>query len=67
MKRRAFTLTEQIIVLIVIGIIASAVTTVIKPTEINNEAIKKSGKSLFVQIEFATTQMVARMYRGRCA
>lgn len=60
MKRRAFTLTEQIIVLIVIGIIASAVTTVIKPTEINNEAIKKSGKSLFVQIEFATTQMVAR-------
>lgn len=60
MKIKAFTLTEQIIVLILVGIIASAITTVVKPGEINNEAIKKAGKSVFVQIEFATTQLVSR-------
>ena len=60
MTKKAFTLVEQIVVLILVGVIASAITTVVKPTEISNEAVKKAGKSLFVQVEFATTQMVAK-------
>ncbi len=64
MKKHAFTLAEQMIVLILVGIIASAVTVVVRPANISNEALKKAGKSLFVQVEFATKQMVARNARN---
>ena len=60
MKFKAFSLLEQMLVIIIVGIIASVLTTVVKPTDISNKAIKKAGKNLFMQIEFATKQIVAR-------
>lgn len=60
MKKLAFTLMEQMIVFILVGILTAIITSVVRPKEINGQAVKKASINLFRQIEFATVQIVAR-------
>lgn len=60
MKQTGFTLAEQLIVIVILGILVVAITTTLKPNNISEEALKKAGKSLYIQIEFVTKQILAR-------
>lgn len=60
MKFNAFSLLEQIIVLIIVSILFVVMLTIMRPNNIKEETLKKSGKSTFIQIEFATKRMLAR-------
>ena len=65
MKKNAFTLMEQMIVFILVGILTAIITSFVRPKEINAQAVKKASINLFRQIEFATVQIVARNTKNR--
>lgn len=60
MKFNAFALLEQVLVLIIVSIFFVIMLTIMRPNDIKEEALKKSGKSTFIQIEFAAKRMLAR-------
>ena len=58
--KKAFALTEFAIVVLIIGIIAGASISTLKPKEFKKEAAIKAGKALYLQIELATKQVLMR-------
>ena len=58
--KKAFTITESLIAMIVVGILASCILIMIKPTEAKNDLLKKSGANMLLQINFATKQVLAK-------
>lgn len=60
MKNSAFTLIEQLVVLIIVAVLAVILINTLKPNEIKTKALKESGKSTFSQIEFATKHLLAK-------
>ena len=58
--KKAFALTEFAIVVLIIGIIAGASISTLKPREFKKEATIKAGKTLYLQIELATKQILMR-------
>ena len=58
--KKAFALAEFSIVIIIIGIIASTAISVLKPREFQSEAAIKTGKTLYLQVELATKQVLMR-------
>ena len=60
MKLKAFTLAEQIVVLIIVRVLCVVLLTIVRPNDIKEETLKKTGKSMFVQVEFALKSLLAK-------
>ena len=60
MKNRAFTLAEQLIVIVILAIIVVIMLNAVKPKNLKTEALQKAAKSVFVQIDFATKNILAK-------
>ena len=60
MKYRAYTFLEQIIVIIIIGILSVVMLNIFRPNEVQEEALIKSAKGVFIQIDFATKMILAK-------
>ena len=60
MKFRGFTLVEQMIALIIIGILGAVLFNTLRPNDVKTQTLKKVAKSVFVQIEFATKSVLAK-------
>lgn len=60
MKFRAYTFLEQIIVIIVIGILSVVMLNIFRPKEIQEDALIKAAKGVFIQIDFATKMILAK-------
>lgn len=60
MKLQGFTLIEQVIVLVIVGILGVVVINTLRPNDIKEDALKKVAKSVSVQIEFATKSLLAK-------
>ena len=59
-KRRAFTLVESLITMIIIGIVYVAISSVIRPNDIKREVLQKAGANMAYQLDFASKQILAR-------
>ena len=59
-KKEAFSLMETVLVVIVLGCIATAMLLVLKPNNIKTEAILKNASNMIGQINFATTNILAK-------
>ncbi len=59
-KKEAFSLMETVLVIIVLGCIATAMLLVLKPNNIKTEAILKNASNMIGQINFATTNILAK-------
>jgi len=57
---KAYTLIEQLIVIIVVSMLVSVMLTISRPNDIKVETFKKAGKSNFIQIEFALKSLLAK-------
>jgi hypothetical protein len=64
MKNKAFALVEQILVIIIIGILGVVILNVLRPNDIKIETLKKVSKSVYIQLEFATRNLLARNTRN---
>ena len=60
MKNKAFTLHETLITLMIIGIIAVIIFSTLKPKSFNHATLKKAGQAMYIQIDYATTQIIAK-------
>ena len=59
-KSFAYTLAESLIVIAIVGIMYVIVLHVLRPNNIKHEALTKAGSNLYIQIDFATKQMLAK-------
>ena len=64
MKSSAFTLAEQMVVLVVIGFVATALLSAMRPGDIKKDSLIKTGRSTSLQIEFATKNILAKYSRN---
>ena len=64
MKFRAFTLIEQLVVIIIIGSFAAILLTATRPGNIKKDAFKKVSKGVAIQIQFATKAILAKNTRN---
>lgn len=60
MKFRAYTFLEQIIVIIIVGILTVVMLNIFRPNDVREDALKKVAKSVYIQIEFATKSILAK-------
>jgi len=60
MKLKAFTLVEQIVVLIIVSVLCVVLLTIVRPNDVKEETLKKTGKSMFMQVEFALKSLLAK-------
>lgn len=60
MKKNAFTLAEQLLVIIILGVFAVGLINTVKPNNIKKDVYIKTAKSVYVQIEFATKSILAK-------
>ena len=58
--KKAFTLIEQLLVIVIVGIITSIVLTISRPGTIKEDSLKKAGKSTFIQVEFVAKSILAK-------
>jgi len=58
--QKAFTLTESLITMIIIGIIYVAISSVMRPGDVKKEVLQKSGANMVYQLDFAAKQVLAR-------
>lgn len=58
--KKGFTLTESLIVIIIIGIVYVVIASVIKPSSIKKDVLVKGGANLLYQIDFATKQILLK-------
>ena len=56
--KKAFTLAEAIMVMVILGIIATILISTMKPTEFKNRGFKVLAKKILGQIDTATTQIL---------
>ena len=56
--KKAFTLYETIIVLVVIGIMAAILMSNLRPNDIEKGALQKAAKAMYLQVEYATMQII---------
>ena len=59
MKQKAFTLYETLIVIMIIGFLSVILLSTLRPKDITNEGLKKGGKALYLQVEYAVMQIIA--------
>lgn len=59
MKQKAFTLYETLIVIMIIGFLSVVLLSTLRPKDITNEGLKKGGKALYLQVEYAVMQIIA--------
>jgi len=60
MKFRGYTFLEQIIAIILIGILSALCMSLLRPKDISKDAFIKISKHTFIQIEFATKSLLAK-------
>lgn len=60
MKKKAFTLAETTVVIVLLGIIAATLLHTLKPNNMKREYMDKSAKNMVLKIEYATKQILAR-------
>ena len=58
--KKAFTMAEAIIAIIIAGVISSCLIIIIKPGDVRGEALKKSGLNMLFQVNYATKQILAK-------
>ena len=63
-QKRAFTLAESLICMIIIGIVYVIILQLSRPGDIKKEALLKAGVDTFRQIEYATKRILARDTRN---
>ena len=59
-KKRAFTLVESLITMIVISVIYVAITTTFHPEDVKRDALRKGGANLAYQLDFVSKQILAK-------
>lgn len=59
-NKKAFTLIETMIAMTIIGVIATIMITMLKPTNIREDVLKKAGAQVHGQIDFAVQQIVLK-------
>jgi len=59
-NKTAFTLVESMIVMVIMGVVAAAFFSAVRPTEIKQDAYIKSAGHLELQINIATKQIIAK-------
>ncbi len=57
-KKRAFTMAEAILVMTILGIIATIMITTLKPSEFKDKGLKILAKKVLSEIDTATTQIL---------
>ena len=57
--KKAFTLAESMIAMIVLGILGACALSVLRPLDIKTDGLKKSGKNTLIELNYATTQILA--------
>lgn len=60
MKQKAYTLAEQLIVIVIIGFIATIMTSTFKTSNYKIEVLQRAAKAQYVQIDFATKNLLAK-------
>lgn len=60
MKQKAYTLAEQLIVVVIIGFIATIMTSTFKPNNYKIEVLQRAAKAQYIQIDFATKNLLAK-------
>ena len=60
MKKRAFTLAEQLFVIIIIGVFAAVMINTMKPGNVRKDVFKKTANSAYIQIEVGFRALVAK-------
>ncbi len=61
--KRAFTMAEAVLVMMILGIIATIMITTLKPTEYRDKALVVLSKKILGQIDTATTQILVNNTR----
>ncbi len=59
-KKSAFTLAESLIAAMLVGIFSVALMAVMRPNDIKNDALKKAGLNYYLQMEYATKQILLK-------
>lgn len=60
MKNKAFTMAETLIAIVMLGVLGACALSLIKPSNIKKDALTKAGSSVYLQIGFATKQILAK-------
>ena len=61
MKKKAFTMAEAILVMTILGIIATIMITTLKPAEFKDKGLKILAKKVLSEIDTATTQILIQI------
>ncbi len=64
MKKRSFTLTEAMVVIVILGIIATTFIASMKKENYQVTALKKAGSSYYLNLNLATKQILAKYSYG---
>ncbi len=60
MRIKAFTVVEMITTVIILGIIAVILIVNMRPNQIKKETLIKAGKASYIQVDYATAQLIAK-------
>lgn len=60
MKYKAFTLYETLVTMIIVGVVAAIGINNMRPAEIENKVLIEAGKDMYIQLDYATREIIAR-------